>query len=93
MIGFQYREEMIDAVLELARTPTPDGAGMGINLVVAGTDDDWFEMLRQQSNLTEVNFWAPSAANFRLSAAVKCARSSVDGSHQRPNTSRRINWI
>ena len=38
---------------------------MSINLVVAVTDDDWFEMLRQQSNLTEVNFWAPSAANFR----------------------------
>ena len=38
---------------------------MGINLVVAVTDDDWFEMLRQQPNLSEVNFWAPSAANFR----------------------------
>jgi len=38
---------------------------MGINLVVAVTDDDWFEMLRTQPNLTEVNFWAPSAANFR----------------------------
>ncbi|MFZ1992217.1 MAG: HNH endonuclease [Alphaproteobacteria bacterium] len=38
---------------------------MGINLVVAVTDDDWFEMLRSQSSLSEVNFWAPSAANFR----------------------------
>lgn len=38
---------------------------MGINLVVAVTDDDWFEMLRQHPNLGEVNFWAPSAANFR----------------------------
>jgi putative restriction endonuclease len=38
---------------------------MGINLVVAVTDDDWFEMLRRQPNLVEVNFWAPSAANFR----------------------------
>jgi putative restriction endonuclease len=38
---------------------------MGVNLVVAVTDDDWFEMLRSQSNLTELNFWAPSAANFR----------------------------
>jgi putative restriction endonuclease len=38
---------------------------MGINLVIAVTDGDWFEMLRQQSNLSEVNFWAPSAANFR----------------------------
>ena len=38
---------------------------MGINLVIAVTDGDWFEMLRRQSNLAEVNFWAPSAANFR----------------------------
>lgn len=37
----------------------------GINLVVAVTDGNWFEMLRQQSKLAEVNFWAPSAANFR----------------------------
>src|SRR5208283_2922749 len=29
------------------------------------TDDDWFEMLRRQPNLTEVNFWAPSPVNFR----------------------------
>ncbi len=38
---------------------------MRINLVVAVTDDDWFEMLRRHPNLSEVNFWAPSAANFR----------------------------
>jgi putative restriction endonuclease len=38
---------------------------MGINLVVAVTDDDWFEMLRRQADLSEVNFWAPSGANFR----------------------------
>ena len=38
---------------------------MGINLVVAVTDDDWFEMLRRHPELDEVNFWAPSAANFR----------------------------
>ena len=38
---------------------------MGINLVIAVTDGDWFEMLRQQPNLGEVNFWAPSAASFR----------------------------
>ena len=38
---------------------------MGINLVVAVTDNDWFEMLRRHPNLSEVNFWAPSAANFR----------------------------
>ena len=38
---------------------------MGINLIVAVTDSDWFELLRQQPNLSEVNFWAPSAASFR----------------------------
>jgi putative restriction endonuclease len=38
---------------------------MGINLVIAVTDGNWFEMLRRQPNLTEVNFWAPSAASFR----------------------------
>src|ERR1700730_3357467 len=38
---------------------------MGINLVIAVTDGDWFEMLRQQPNLAEVSFWAPSAGNFR----------------------------
>jgi putative restriction endonuclease len=38
---------------------------MSIHLVVAVTDNDWFDMLRRQAGLTEVNFWAPSAANFR----------------------------
>jgi putative restriction endonuclease len=38
---------------------------MSINLVIAVTDGDWFEMLRGHPDLNEVNFWAPSAANFR----------------------------
>jgi putative restriction endonuclease len=38
---------------------------MTINLVIAVTDGDWFDMLRQQPGLTEVNFWAPSAGKFR----------------------------
>src|SRR3954453_3580918 len=38
---------------------------MAIDLVIAVTDGDWFEMLGQHPNLGEVNFWAPSAANFR----------------------------
>jgi len=38
---------------------------MSLNLVIAVTDSDWFEMLRRQPNLAEVNFWAPSAASFR----------------------------
>lgn len=38
---------------------------MGINLVVAVTDGDWFDLLRKKTDLSEVNFWAPSSANFR----------------------------
>jgi putative restriction endonuclease len=38
---------------------------MSVNLVVAVTDGDWFEMLRRQPNLDEVNFWAPGATSFR----------------------------
>jgi putative restriction endonuclease len=38
---------------------------MGINLVVAVTDDEWFELLRACPYLTEVNFWAPGASSFR----------------------------
>ena len=38
---------------------------MGFNLIIAVTDDDLFEMLRRRPDIPEVNFWAPSAANFR----------------------------
>src|SRR6185369_15328394 len=38
---------------------------MGIKLVVAVTDTDWFSLLRQQALLKEVNFWAPSDKSFR----------------------------
>src|SRR5258708_12338265 len=38
---------------------------MSISLLIAVTDGDWFEMLRRQATLSEVNFWAPSAASFR----------------------------
>jgi putative restriction endonuclease len=38
---------------------------MGISLVVAVTDSDWFTLLRQQPLLKEVNFWAPSDKSFR----------------------------
>ena len=38
---------------------------MGIKLVIALTDGDWFEVLRHETDLREVNFWAPSARNFR----------------------------
>ena len=36
-----------------------------LNLVVAVTDGEWFDLLRQTPDLDEVNFWAPSGANFR----------------------------
>jgi putative restriction endonuclease len=38
---------------------------MGIRLVVAVTDREWFDHLRLQPQLPEVNFWAPSAAIFK----------------------------
>ena len=38
---------------------------MGINLIVAVTDGAWYELLRRQPDLSEVNFWAPSAVSFR----------------------------
>ena len=36
-----------------------------INLAVAVTDGNWFERLRRQPDLSEINFWSPSAGNFR----------------------------
>ena len=38
---------------------------MAINLIVAVTDYDWFQALRSREDWPEVNFWAPSGANFR----------------------------
>lgn len=38
---------------------------MGIKLVVAVTDRDWFETLRRIRVLEEVNFWAPGASPFK----------------------------
>jgi putative restriction endonuclease len=38
---------------------------MGVKLVVAVTDGDWFDHLRAMPNLTEVNFWSPSDRAFR----------------------------
>jgi putative restriction endonuclease len=38
---------------------------MSVRLVVAVTDGDWFDHLRLKSKLAEVNFWSPSATNFR----------------------------
>jgi|tagenome__1003787_1003787.scaffolds.fasta_scaffold20911211_3 putative restriction endonuclease len=38
---------------------------MSVRLIVAVTDGDWFDQLRQQPNLSEVNFWSPSDSSFR----------------------------
>jgi putative restriction endonuclease len=38
---------------------------MSVRLVVAVTDGDWFDHLRVKPELAEVNFWSPSATNFR----------------------------
>ena len=38
---------------------------MGVNLVVAVTDSDWFDTLRRRADLGEVNFWAPSGVAFK----------------------------
>jgi putative restriction endonuclease len=38
---------------------------MSIRLIVAVTDRDWFNHLRQIPNLSEANFWSPSASTFR----------------------------
>jgi putative restriction endonuclease len=36
-----------------------------VKLVIAVTDGDWFEHLRRRPNMPEVNFWAPSGAEFK----------------------------
>src|SRR5437868_8548300 len=38
---------------------------MTVRLIVAVTDGDWFNQLRQDLSLSEVNFWSPSNSNFR----------------------------
>lgn len=38
---------------------------MAVNLVIAVTDGDWFDALRQRPDLAEVNFWAPSSNSFK----------------------------
>jgi len=38
---------------------------MAVRPVVAVTDGDWFDHLRVKPGSAEVNFWSPSATNFR----------------------------
>jgi len=42
---------------------------LAIKLVVAVTDREWFELLKRQPGLSEVNFWAPSPTRFRALSA------------------------
>ena len=38
---------------------------MSVNLVIAVTDNKWFEYLRRRTGLAEVNFWTPSNIRFK----------------------------
>ncbi|MEP6966777.1 MAG: HNH endonuclease [Pseudomonadota bacterium] len=38
---------------------------MSVRLLVAVTDGDWFDHLRNRTDLPEVSFWSPSATTFR----------------------------
>src|ERR1700720_4331120 len=38
---------------------------MSVRLIIAVTDGDWFDQLRQMPNLAEANFWSPSDKSFR----------------------------
>lgn len=38
---------------------------MSVQLIVAVTDKDWYDHLRQIPAIDEVNFWSPSGTNFR----------------------------
>lgn len=38
---------------------------MSVRMIVAVTDDDWFNQLRLIPNLAEVNFWSPSDSSFK----------------------------
>lgn len=54
---------------------------MAIRIVVAVTDQDWFETLCKRLDLAEVNFWVPSEAQVR----PKFASSGFDlDSRQHP---------
>lgn len=56
---------------------------MAINLVIAVTDGDWFDMLRQQPDLAQVNFWAPSAAR-RCAITHERTLPALEAAHIRP---------
>ena len=66
---------------------------MGISLVLAVTDNDWFDQLRHRPDLEEVNFWSPSPRQFRslrgasyssLSCERRATQSQAVGSLRTP---------
>ena len=56
---------------------------MAINMVVAVTDYDWFRTLSQLSELSEANFWSPSATNFRALRAGELFLFKLHAPHHR----------
>ena len=58
---------------------------MGVRLVVAVTDRDWFEHLRQLPGLAEVNFWSPSPRSKRIRQEFENGRDYY-ALHGRPVT-------
>ena len=60
-------------IAEKILSSTAEGAdAMGVRLVVAVTDGDWFDHLRARPHLTEVNFWSPSDRTFRALRPANC---------------------
>jgi len=60
--------------------------GRMVNLFISNTDNRWFDFLNQRAPLQEVNFWQPSATNFRAVTAgeffvfrLKAPRNAIGG--------------
>src|SRR5215213_1260756 len=56
------------------------------NIYVGDTDNDWFDFLASLSGIDEVNFWKPSAGNFkaigegeRFAFRLKSPRNKIGG--------------
>ena len=56
------------------------------NIYVGNTDNDWFDFLASLSGIDEVNFWKPSAGNFkaisegeRFAFRLKSPRNKIGG--------------
>lgn len=44
---------------------------MSVRLIVAVTDDEWLDQLRQIPNLIEVNFWSAPDMRFEVSRKIR----------------------